>query len=164
MRLAFSGVEEIAASRDHVWAQLLDHRVVGSCAPGVESVEATGADRFNVIAAFGVGSVRLRFAIGVKLSDLDPPRSANMSVRGQAPGSALNAESSISLEAVGPNSTRLAWSISSDVHGTVANVGARLLGGTAKRLTARFWKAFAKRVARPVEKKKPAAKGKKARS
>ena len=34
----------------------------------------------------------------------------------------------------------------SDISGTVASVGARLLEGTARRLTEEFWTDFARRV------------------
>jgi hypothetical protein len=53
--------------------------------------------------------------------------------------------SGVRLEDTG-NGTRLNWSATSDVSGTVASVGARLLEGTARRLTEQFWTDFARRI------------------
>ena len=51
-----------------------------------------------------------------------------------------------SASPVAPDRSRLKWSASSEVRGTVASVGARLLKGTAKKLTESFWDKFAARV------------------
>ena len=159
MRLAATGKERIAAPVATVWSRLLDHHFIARCAPGIESVHAEDATHFRAVTALGVGSVKVRFTVHVELVDLRPPESARMLVRGEAPGSALNAASSATLSANDDGSTSLDWAVTSDVHGTLANVGARLLNGTARRLMAAFWKKFAARVAGA-----PAEKGKKQRS
>lgn len=148
MRLEFSGTQEIPRAREAVWELLLDHEFVASCAPGIEAVTAVDKTHFEVIAGFGVGKIRVRFTLHVELFDLDPPTSASMSVKGKAPGSAVNVVTSVNLESAGPDNTRLQWQAQSDVHGKVASVGARLLKGAAGKLTADFWEEFAGRVSR----------------
>lgn len=135
-----------------VWSRLLDHEVVAASAPGVESVEAIDAEHYRVVAGLGVGSMKLRFALQVELFDLEPPSKVRMSVRGDAPGSAMRAEAGASLVPIGPRSSRLDWTVRSDVHGTIASVGARVLQGTAGKLTRGFWKKFAKRTAAAAKK------------
>ena len=54
--------------------------------------------------------------------------------------------SHLRLEDSGPEKTRLNWSATSEMSGTVANVGGRLLEGVARRLTEQFWTDFARRV------------------
>ena len=44
--------------------------------------------------------------------------------------------------------TRLNWSATSDVSGTVANLGPRLIEGTARMMSEQFWTDFARRVSR----------------
>jgi hypothetical protein len=39
--------------------------------------------------------------------------------------------------------TRLSWKADTDISGTIASVGARLMEGTAKKLTEQFWTKFA---------------------
>ena len=148
MRVDFAGTQAIAAPIKTVWDRLLDANFVASCAPGVEKVEALDESHYKVTALLGVGSVQLRFAINLELTDLVPPASAKMIVRGAAPGSALSAESSVRLAPDGASTTTLDWTVGADIRGTVASTGARLLQGTAKKLTEKFWTTFAKRAAR----------------
>jgi carbon monoxide dehydrogenase subunit G len=100
---------------------------------------------FKVISAFGVGSIRVRFTMDVELFDIDAGKSAKMRVRGKAPGSAIDVVSKLQVDDAG-SGTQLNWSATSEVSGTVANVGARLMEGTARKLTEQFWTDFAQRV------------------
>lgn len=126
----------------------MDADFVASCAPGVESVEATDPTHFEVLARLGVGSVALRFTLHVELSDLHPPTHARMMVKGDAPGSATRANCGATLVSLAAHSTRLDWTLAADLHGTIASVGARLLGGTVGRIARAFWKTFATRAGR----------------
>jgi uncharacterized protein len=69
-----------------------------------------------------------------------------MRVRGKAPGSAIDVVSHLELGDAGGGRVRLSWSATSDISGTVASVGARLMEGTARKLTEQFWTDFARRV------------------
>jgi len=146
VRLDFSGAPEIAAPPAEVWKRLLDHEFVASVAPGVESVEPIDDRHFKVISAFGVGAVKVKFQLDVELSEVKPPKSLKMSAHGKAPGSGVEVSTTLEIEPIPPNRSRLKWSASSEVRGTVASVGARLLKGTAKKLTEHFWDTFAARV------------------
>jgi carbon monoxide dehydrogenase subunit G len=146
MKLVFSGAPIITASPQTVWQKLLDADFVAASGPGVESVEALDPTHFKVISAFGVGSVKVRFRLDVELFDIVEGRSLKMRSRGKAPGSAVDIVSELRLEDLGNSTTRLDWSATSEVSGTVASVGARLLEGTARKLTEQFWTDFARRV------------------
>jgi len=146
MKLEFSGSPEIAAPRDLVWQRLMDPHFVAQSAPGVESVEVIDPNHFKVISGFGVGSIKLRFTMDAELFDIVPNQSAKMRVRGKAPGSAVDVLSRLELQDGGPGKVRLNWSATSEMSGTVASVGARLLEGTARKLTEQFWNDFAQRV------------------
>ncbi len=146
MRLNFSGAPEVAAPREMVWAKLMDPDFVAASAPGVEKVERLDDTRYKVVSAFGVGAIKVRFTLDVALSDLVAPERATMSARGKAPGSAVDVRAAIVLREPSPGRTIMEWSSESEVSGTVASVGGRLLEGTAKKLTEQFWTDFARRV------------------
>jgi carbon monoxide dehydrogenase subunit G len=146
MKLEFSGSPEIAAPREQVWRRLMDPHFVAQSAPGVESVETIDPTHFKVISGFGVGSIKVRFVMDVEQFDIVPTRSASMRLRGKAPGSAVDVVSKLVIEDAGPNRVRLNWSATSEISGTVASVGARLLEGTSRKLTEQFWTDFARRV------------------
>jgi uncharacterized protein len=146
MKLEFSGSPAIAAPRERVWERLMDPHFVAQSAPGVESVQAIDPTHFKVISGFGVGSIRVRFTMDVELYDIMDGRSAKMRVRGKAPGSAIDVVSDLQVDDAGSGNTQLKWSATSEVSGTVASVGARLMEGTARKLTEQFWTDFAQRV------------------
>src|SRR5207244_5907130 len=146
VRLDFSGAPEIAAPPEVVWKRLLDHEFVASVAPGVESVQAIDDRHFKVVSGFGVGAVKVKFQLDVELSDVRPPKSLKMTAQGQAPGSGVDVSTTLEIEPLPADRSRLKWSASSEVRGTVASVGARLLKGTAQKLTESFWDKFAERV------------------
>jgi carbon monoxide dehydrogenase subunit G len=146
LKLEFSGSPTIAAPRERVWERLMDPHFVAQSAPGVESVDAIDPTHFKVISGFGVGSIKLRFTMDVELFDIAPGKSSRMRVRGKAPGSAIDVVSSLQIDDAGPGRSQLNWSATSEVSGTVASVGARLMEGTARKLTEQFWTDFARRV------------------
>jgi carbon monoxide dehydrogenase subunit G len=146
MKLEFSGAPEITASREKVWEKLRDPNFVAASGPGVESVETVDPTHFKVISALGVGAVKVKFKLDVELFDIVEGRELKMRARGKAPGSAVDVLSALRLEDAGDGRTRLGWTATSDVSGTVASVGARLLEGTARRRTQQFWTDFARRV------------------
>jgi len=146
MKLEFSGAPVITASPQQVWQRLLDPDFVAASAPGVESVEATDPTHFKVISGLGIGAIKVRCKLDVELFDIGEGEQLKMRARGNAPGSAVEVVSSLRVENAGGGKTRLNWSATSEVSGTVASVGARLLEGTARRLTEQFWTDFAQRA------------------
>lgn len=146
MKLEFAGSPEIRATREHVWSRLTDPDFVAASAPGVETVEALDPTHFKVISGLGVGAVKVRFKLDVELFDIVDNESLKMRARGKAPGSAVDVVSSLHILDASPGTVRLDWSATSAVSGTVASVGARLLEGTARKLTEEFWTDFARRV------------------
>ena len=146
MKLEFSGAPEITASPQAVWRKLLDPDFVAASAPGVESVERLDPTHFKVISGLGMGAVKVTFKLDVELFDIVEGERLKMRARGKAPGSAVEVVSSLQVEDASDGKTRLNWSATSEVSGTVASVGARLLEGTARRLTEQFWTDFARRV------------------
>ncbi|MEO8089030.1 MAG: carbon monoxide dehydrogenase subunit G [Gemmatimonadales bacterium] len=146
MKLEFSGSPEISAVRERVWARLMDPHFLALSAPGVESVEVLDPTHFKVISGFGAGSFKVRFTMDVELFDMVPGRSARMRMDTQAPGSTVGVLSNIAIHEAGPNTVRLDWSATSEITGSVAGLGARLMEGAARRLTEQFWADFARRV------------------
>lgn len=147
MRLTFSGAPEVPAALRDVWPRILDPHFVARHGPGVESVEVLDPYRFKVITGFGVGSIRLRFGIDVELTEVNPPSRFTMKARGRAPGSAVEITAALALEVLEETRTRLSWQADTNISGTVASVGARLMEGTARKLTEQFWARFAVSIA-----------------
>jgi carbon monoxide dehydrogenase subunit G len=148
MRLQFSGAPEVTASRSEVWRHLIDPDFVARSAPGVESVQRIDDTHFKVVSGFGVGSIKLRFVMDVELHDIAEPSIFKMRARGKAPGSNVDVRSAVELDELGPALTRMRWNADSEVSGSIASIGARLMESTARKLTEQFWQDFATRVGR----------------
>jgi carbon monoxide dehydrogenase subunit G len=150
VRLQFSGTPEVRAPRHTVWQRLVDPRFVAGSAPGVESVEVIDATHFRVISGFGPRAMKARVTLDGELFNLVPGDSAKMRLRGNGPGSVIEVLSTIALRDAGPGKVRLEWTATSELTGTVANLGAKLLEAVARKMTEQFWEDFARRVGEEV--------------
>ena len=130
----FSGTVEIAAPRDRVWAFLVDPNQVGSCGPGVESIEVVDEAHFRARAKVGVGFISARFVVDMTFAVLTPPDRAQIKAHGQAPGSAVDADAEMRLSGPPAGPTTMDWNADVMIAGTLASVGARLIEGTASKM------------------------------
>jgi uncharacterized protein len=144
MRLKSSGGPEVTLPRPWLWIRVIDPHFVARSAPGVATVEVLDSTHVKVISGFGVGSIKLRFALDVELIEVTEPLVLAFTARGRAPGSAVEVAARLALEELGEGRTRLNWTAETMVSGTVASVGARLMEGTARKLTDMFWQDFAR--------------------
>ncbi|MHB8459213.1 MAG: CoxG family protein [Candidatus Limnocylindrales bacterium] len=132
--MQFSGTVDIRAPREKVWAFLIDPDQVGSCGPGVESIEVVDATHFRARAKVGVGFISARFVVDLELAELDAPSRAVIKAHGQAPGSAVDALATMILRDGATGVTTMDWSADVNIAGTLASVGARLIDGTANKM------------------------------
>jgi carbon monoxide dehydrogenase subunit G len=130
----FEGTVSIAAPRSAVWDFVTDPERVGTCGPGVETVEKLDETNFRARAKVGIGLFRARFNVDAKMVEQVPPERAVIQARGQAPGSAVDATATMELSDGPDGGTVMAWSADVVVGGTVASIGARLLEGTANKM------------------------------
>lgn len=137
--MEFSGTQTIAVPIDQVWAFLLDVNNVAACAPGFQSLEVLEDERWKAVVSVGVGAVKAKFTLDVTRPEKREPELMTMKGRGKAPGSAVDLTGEMHLTALDDNQTRMDWNASVVVSGTIASVGARLLQGTAERLTGQFF-------------------------
>jgi uncharacterized protein len=135
----FDGQEAIDVPIETVWDFFMSPERVAECAPGFQSMEVISAQRFKPRVGVGVGAVRATFTLDVTLADLRPPSHFEMSGHGVAGGSAVDLTGRVDLVAESETTTRLDWVADVNVSGVIASVGARLLDGTARKLTARFF-------------------------
>jgi carbon monoxide dehydrogenase subunit G len=132
--MKFNGTVDIAAPRDRVWAFVIDPNQVGSCGPGVESIEVVDDTHFKARAKVGVGFITAKFNVNMEMAELTPPDAATIKAHGQAPGSAVDAIAQMHLSDIEGGGTRMDWSADVNLSGTLASVGARLIEGTANKM------------------------------
>ena len=149
--MEFSGTQTIAAPIEKVWAYLMDVNKVASCAPGFQSLEVLGEEHWKAVVAVGVGAVKAKFTMDVTRDEIQEPDHMLIKGRGKAPGSAVDLTGHMHLTTVLTGETRMDWKATVVVSGTIASVGARLLQGTAERLTGQFFDSLKSKLQSPGE-------------
>ncbi|WP_188761423.1 CoxG family protein [Sandarakinorhabdus glacialis] len=133
----------IAAPRPRVWAALNDPQVLARCIDGVETLtRVTGDDgeRFEGKMNARVGPVRATFTGQVTLVDIVAPESYRLVGEGKGGVAGFaKGEAAVSLAETTPETTTLSYTVKSSVGGKLAQLGARLIEGTAKTYAETFF-------------------------
>ncbi|HZC04573.1 MAG TPA: carbon monoxide dehydrogenase subunit G [Ktedonobacterales bacterium] len=145
----FTGSQQIKAPAAKVWQFVLDPNKVAECAPGFKTMEILGPDHFKPTLSVGIGAVKATFTLDVQLEDVHEPDHAAMRGRGSAGGSAIDLKAAMDLKALSESETQMDWTADVNVSGTLASVGARLMEGTAQRLTGKFFDCFRQKLEAP---------------
>jgi uncharacterized protein len=146
-----NGSQRIEASREAVYAALNNVDILRQCIPGCDSIEKTSDTDMNAKVTLRIGPVKASFTGKVKLSDLDPPNGYVISGEGSG-GMAGFAKggAKVSLEPDG-EATTLNYVVNADIGGKLAQLGSRLIDGTAKKLAGDFFEKFSELVGKKTE-------------
>lgn len=138
----------IAASRDKVWAALNDPDTLKSCIAGCDELLRSGDNEFTARVTAKIGPVKASFGGKVTLSDIDAPNGYTITGEGQG-GAAGFAKGSakVALEPQdGGKTTLLRYTAGAQIGGKLAQIGSRLVEGSAKKMADEFFAAFAEKV------------------
>jgi carbon monoxide dehydrogenase subunit G len=146
MAMTMSGEVQLAASREVVWEKLNDPAVLKSCIPGCEELETTDEGGFRATAKIKVGPVSARFKGKVTLSDLDPPNGYKISGEGEGGVAGFAKGGATVALADKDGGTLLSYNVEAQIGGKLAQLGQRLINGSAKKIADEFFNNFAKAV------------------
>lgn len=144
--MQLTGTRTISASREIVWAALNDPEVLKACIPGCTELEKTSDTSFEATVKQKVGPVSATFKGAVELSDIKAPESYRISGEGKG-GAAGFAKggANVSLEEA-DGVTTLTYDVDAKIGGKIAQLGARLIDGFAKKMADQFFTTFQKVV------------------
>ena len=148
MAMEMKGEVVLPADRQTVWAKLNDPEVLKACIPGVQALDKTSDTTFTAAAKMKIGPVSATFKGRVELSNIDPPNGYRISGEGEG-GIAGFAKggADVALSEV-PDGTKLSYDVQANVGGKIAQMGARLIDGVAKKTADQFFANFAAEVAK----------------
>lgn len=137
----------IAASREKVWAALNDTEVLKASIPGCDSLVSEEENTFKAQITAKVGPVKAKFKFNVSLTDIDPPNGYTINGEGQGGAAGFaNGSAAVSLKEEGEE-TLLAYHAKANVGGKLAQLGGRLIDGTAQKMADEFFGTFSELAA-----------------
>jgi uncharacterized protein len=148
--MEIKGEYKIAAPREKVFAALNDPVVLQACIPGCESLEKVSDTEMKAKVRLRIGPVSASFTGKVTLSDIDPPNGYKISGEGQGGAAGFAKGGAVVTLRDDGSATILAYNVDAQVGGKIAQVGARLIDGTAKKLADEFFGKFATMVGAPA--------------
>lgn len=136
----------IKAPQADVYAALNDPEILKDCIPGCEELIKHSDTELEAKVVLRIGPVKATFGGNVTLSPDSPPDRFSLTGEGNG-GAAGFAKGGATVE-LEPHEegTLLRYDASADIGGKLAQLGGRLIQGTAKKLASKFFKNFAARV------------------
>jgi carbon monoxide dehydrogenase subunit G len=129
----------IPASRNRVFAALIDPVILQRCIPGCEKLTAVGPDAFEATLKIGVAGLKGTYAGKAAIRDAQPPESLTLSFEGKGGHGFVRGSAAIVLTPDG-DATRIACDADVQVGGLIAAIGSRLVDAAAKKLADDFFK------------------------
>ena len=145
MAMVIKGEVLIAASRQIVWDKLNDPGVLQRCIPGCEDLEKID-EGFRATAKVRIGPVSARFRGKVTLSDLDPPNGYRISGEGEGGVAGFAKGGAVVTLTDSEGGTLLAYDVDAQIGGKLAQLGQRLIDGSARKIADEFFSKFQKIV------------------
>ncbi|HYG87713.1 MAG TPA: carbon monoxide dehydrogenase subunit G [Azospirillum sp.] len=137
-----TGTHRIEAPRERVWAALNDADVLRQCIPGCEEVQKLSDTEFTAKVQAKVGPVSARFNGKVILSDLDPPNGYTIAGEGSGGAAGFGKGGAIVRLTEDDGATVLTYEAHAQVGGKLAQIGSRLVDGTARKMADDFFTRF----------------------
>lgn len=153
--MKLEGSQTIAADKATIWASLNDPEVLKACIPGCQSLERTSETGLEAVVKQKVGPVSATFHGVVELSNLNPPNSYTITGEGKGCAAGFaNGGADVSLEETAEG-TVLSYVVEAKVGGKIAQLGARLIDGFAKKMADQFFTKFKETVEGPAPEAAP---------
>lgn len=149
--MEFSGSSRLRANRAIVWEALNDPAVLQACIPGCERFEPTADGLYDIEVGGRIGPIKALFRGSIRLVELDTARTYRLEGEGSG-GVAGMAKGIADVQLLDiEGGTELAYAITAATDGTIAGFGAKMMTGTARRFTERFFDALADRLGGKLE-------------
>lgn len=139
----FQGSQTLNQPLQRVWDALLDPAVLRQCVAGCDTFERTSDTEYVSSVKLSIGPVSARFASTMTLLDMTPPSACTLRFAGQGGVAGFGkGEAKVALSVVSATETRLDWTADAQVGGKIAQLGARLIDGTVRKMSEDFFQRF----------------------
>ncbi|MGE4112520.1 MAG: carbon monoxide dehydrogenase subunit G [Burkholderiales bacterium] len=144
--MEMTGEQLIALPQQATWDALNDTAVLKDCIPGCDSIEKQSDTEYLLTMTAKVGPVSAKFKGRMTLLEVQAPDAYTLQFEGQGGVAGFaKGEARVTL-APEAEQTRLGYAVKANIGGKLAQVGARLIDGVAKKMAEQFFTAFNKRA------------------
>jgi carbon monoxide dehydrogenase subunit G len=141
----------IPASRERVFAALVDPEILRRCIPGCESLTEIGPDSYEAALKIGIAGLKGSYRGKTHVHDQHPPESLTLGFEGKGGPGFVRGSAAIALTPEG-DATRVTSEADVQVGGLIAAVGSRLVEAAAKKLADDFFRSLSVTLAEGTEK------------
>ena len=147
--MELTGSRVIAADRATVWAHLNDAATLRESIPGCQDLTGSPEEGFSAVVKQKIGPVSATFKGNVTLSDIVEGESYRIAGEGSG-GVAGFAKGAAQVRlAEVEEGTELTYEVEAHVGGKIAQLGARLIHGVARKMADQFFDNFQAHVEKP---------------
>ncbi|MGB3387178.1 MAG: carbon monoxide dehydrogenase subunit G [Pseudaminobacter sp.] len=141
-----NGEYRLPARREVVWAALNDPEMLKACIPGCQALSKTGDNQMAAMVTLKIGPMKASFNGEVRLENINAPESYTIAGEGKG-GIAGFAKGNANVSlAEQHDETILSYQVEAQIGGKMAQLGARLIDSTARKLAGQFFDEFARRI------------------
>jgi uncharacterized protein len=142
-----TGQQLVPLPQAQTWEALNDTEVLKACIPGCDAMVLLPDGRYELTMSAKVGPVSAKFKGLMTVKDVDEPNAYTVVFEGQGGVAGFaKGQAAMALAPEGDAATRLSYTVKAMVGGKLAQVGARLIDGVARKLANEFFTRFNKRM------------------
>lgn len=142
MALEMAGEYSLPQDRQTVWEALNNPDILQRCIPGCEELNKISDNEFKAIVKLSIGPVTARFKGRVKLEELVPPESYKIVGEGEGGVSGFAKGHAAVVLTESTEGTLLSYKAEAAIGGKLAQLGQRLIAGSARKTADLFFANF----------------------
>lgn len=137
--MKLEGERTLKANRSDVWERLIDASTLQKCIPGCQSISGSLEDGFEATIAQKIGPVNAKFRGSVAIKDV--VEGERYTIEGEGKGGVAGfAKGTVNVVlSDSSEGTLLTYNVDGRIGGKLAQLGSRLVGGVAKKLSNQFF-------------------------
>ncbi len=140
--MKISGTYTLPVPPERAYQMMQDPKVLASAIPGCQGLEKTGENEYQMKMVMALASLSGAFEGKVRITEQTPPTSFRLVVEGSGRIGFVKGEGLLKLRAA-DGGTEVSYEGDAQVGGTIAAIGQRLIDGTAKMMTKKFFDKLA---------------------
>jgi hypothetical protein len=144
--MKMTGERLLPVTPQQAWDALNDPDMLKDCIPGCESVTMTEPQRYELVMAAKIGPVSARFKGRLTQSDVVEPASYTVQFDGQGGAAGFGKGTAAVRLAPVDGGTQLAYDVSAQIGGKLAQIGSRLVDSAARKIADDFFANFEARL------------------